>query len=97
MVQVMYYPALHEPSLDVADSADPHLVVLNPIPGAARKVYTSLVCDGEIEEIEIDGSAVFEEVPEGLDKRYIEAIVMLDEVKYLVPKLDALGVAFSYF
>ena len=39
----------------------------------------------------------FAEVPENMDKRYIEAVVKIGDRMLLIPKLVALGVAFSYF
>ena len=96
-VPVMSYSALHDAKLDESKKRKPQLVVLNPIPAAARKAHTSLICYGDIKELAIDGSAVYQEIPDNLDRRYVEAVVGIGNDSFVVPKLDALGVAFSYF
>jgi len=97
LVSVMSYSALHDTKLDESKKRKPHLVVLNPIPDAARKAYTSLICYGDIKELTIDSAAVYQEIPDDLDRRYVEAVVGIGDDSYVIPKLDALGVAFSYF
>lgn len=72
------------------------LVVLTPIADSARLVYSSLLCDGDVKQIEIDSTAVFTDTPEGLDRRYVEKAVLFQDETYIIPKLPALAVAFSY-
>lgn len=72
------------------------LVVLTPIAGSARLVYSALLCDGDIKQIDIDESASFADTPADLDRRYIEKAIEFQGETYLIPKLPALAVAFSY-
>lgn len=74
----------------------PMLAILTPIAGSARLVYSALLCDGDVKQIDIDSSATFIDTPEGLDRRYIEKAVEFQGETYLIPKLPALAVAFSY-
>lgn len=97
LVSVMSYAALHDAKLDESKKRKPHLVVLNPIPDAVRKTYTSLICYGDIQELTIDRTAIYQEMPDKLDRRYVEAVVGIGDDSFVIPKLDALGVAFSYF
>ena len=96
---VLSYPSLHDAKFkDKSVSAeDALLVVLNPIPNAARKTYAGLFCHGEVKRITVEPSLEFGEMPENADKRYVEAVVKIGGSEFLVPKLVALGVAFSYF
>lgn len=73
------------------------LVVLNPIPGAARKAYSALLCKGDVQQVSIEPNLSFAELPEGVDKRYVDAVIEIDEQLFIVPKLTAIAVAFSYF
>ena len=75
----------------------PHLVVLNPIPNAARKSYSGLICYGDIQEVTLSTDLEFVDLPESVDKRYVDATIKVGEQSFLVPKLAALGVAFTYF
>ena len=97
LVPVMSYSALHDAKLDESKERKPVLVVLNPIPNAVRKAYTSIICYGDIQELVIDRKAVYQEIPDNMDRRYVEAVVGIGDDTYVIPKLDALGVAFSYF
>jgi chemotaxis signal transduction protein len=96
---VVSYAALHDAKLKdkSASASDSLLVVLNPIPNAARKTYSGLFCHGEVKKITVEPNLEFGEVPEDMDKRYIEAVVKIGGTEFIVPKLVALGVAFSYF
>ena len=96
---VLSYAGLHDAkSKDKSASAkDSLLVVLNPIPKAARKTYAGLFCHGEVRRITVEPDLEFGELPEGMDKRYVEAVVKIGDTAFIVPKLVALGVAFSYF
>jgi hypothetical protein len=96
---VVFYGGLHDAKLKVkSESADDALlVVLNPIPNAARKTYSGLLCHGEVKRITVEPDMEFGDVPEGMDKRYIEAVVKIGDTNFIIPKLVALGVAFSYF
>ena len=73
-----------------------HLVVLNAIPSAARKAYSALLCDGEVEQVEIDDSVDYVELPQGIDKRYVDAVLSFGGKQFIVPKLASLAVAFTY-
>lgn len=75
----------------------PHLVVLNPIPGAARKAYSALLCFGDVKRVTVEPNLEFGDAPAGGDRRYIEGVIKLGEKEFVVPKLTALSVAFSYF
>jgi chemotaxis signal transduction protein len=94
---VMSYSGLHNPELDESKKSKPLLVVLNPIPGAARKAYSALLCFGDAQKIAVEPNLAFGEIPEGGDRRYIESVIKLDETEFIVPKLTSLSVAFSYF
>jgi len=97
-VPVMDYASLQNSKLDSAVKLDQVLVVLNPVPSAARKAFSGLLCNGEVKTIEVDASVAMGQAPESADKRYIEAVVELPgEQQYIVPKLAAISVAFSYF
>ena len=73
------------------------VVVLNPIPDAARKAFSGIACRGKVDAITVDEDVEFADLPEGADRRYIEAVVKISDQHYIVPKLAALGVALSYF
>lgn len=94
---VMSYASLQDDQLDESKQKQPLLVVLNPIPSAARKVYSALLCFGSVKQLAVDTSVVAAELPETLDKRYVESVVSVGDSDFIVPKLGALGVAFSYF
>ncbi len=96
---VMSFADLHtsnEPKT-AKDQSDSLLIVLNPVPNAARKAYSALLCFGEVKQLSVDDSVSMAELPDGLDKRYVEAVVTIEDSPFVIPKLDALGVAFSYF
>lgn len=94
---VLSYAGLHDPEADETNQKKPILVILNPIPNAARKTYSGLMCYGDVKRITVEPNLVYTDLPEGLDKRYVEAIVKVGKSDFIVPKLVALGVAFSYF
>jgi len=96
---VLSYDGLHDAKHKDknANAADALLVVLNPIPNAARKTYSGLFCHGEVKRITVEPNMEFSDVSDDMDKRYVEAIVKIGETEFVVPKLVALGVAFSYF
>lgn len=73
------------------------LVVLNPIPGAARKAYSALVCHGDVQQISIEPNLEFIDAPENVDKRYVDGVVSIEDRAFIVPKLTAIAVAFTYF
>ncbi len=73
------------------------LVVLNPIPGAARKAYSALLCHGDVQQVSIEPNLSFADAPDGVDRRYVDAVIEIDEQAFIVPKLTAIAVAFSYF
>lgn len=78
-------------------SGDELLVVLNPIPGAARKAYSALLCKGDVQKVSVEPNLSFADMPDGIDKRYVEAIIEIDGQSFIVPKLTAIAVAFTYF
>ncbi len=94
---VLSYAGLHDSDLDESGAAKPILVVLNPIPNAARKSYSGLLCYGDVRRITVEPNLEFSELSEGLDKRYVEAVVKVGDANFVIPKLVALGVALSYF
>ena len=94
---VMSYSGLHNPELDESKKRKPLLVVLNPVPGAARKAYSALLCFGDAKKIAVEPNLEFGDVPDGGDRRYIEAVIKLGGKDFIVPKLTSLSVAFSYF
>lgn len=73
------------------------LVVLNPIPGAARKAYSALVCHGDVQQITVEPNLEFIDAPENVDKRYVDGVVTIEDKAFIVPKLTAIAVAFTYF
>lgn len=94
---VMSYAGLHDPTLNESRKRKANLVVLNPVPNAARKAYSALLCFGDIKTITVDSSAVLSPPPEAIDKRYVDAVVESEGMLFIVPKLAAISVAFSYF
>lgn len=95
-LQVMSYAALQDPNIKET-TQNSTVIVLNPIPGAARKAYCALICSGDTETISVDESCVAVPTPKGLDKRYIESTMEFKGMTYVVPRLSAISVAFSYF
>ena len=73
------------------------LVVLNPIPGAARKAYSALLCHGDVQQITVEPNLEFADMPENIDKRYVDGVIDIEGKAFLVPKLTAIAVAFTYF
>lgn len=96
-IPVLSYALLQDQSIDETRKKNPHLVVLNPIPHAARKAYSGLLCYGDIQQITVEPDMVFAEVPEEVDRRYVDGIIAIGNKSFIVPKLASLGVAFSYF
>ena len=96
---VLSYDGLHDAKLKdkSPQSEDALLVVLNPIPNAARKTYSGLFCHVEVKRITVEANMEFGDMPESMDKRYVEAVVKIGDTEFVIPKLVALGVAFSYF
>ena len=72
------------------------LVVLNAIPGAARKAYSGLLCYGNVETISVDNKVEYVELAKELDKRYVESVLRIAKKDYIVPRLTSLAVAFTY-
>lgn len=96
-VPVLSYSGLHDSSLNETKKTKPQVVVLNPIPDATRKAFAGLLCFGAIKQVNIDPTAINGELPEGMDRRYVDAVIMKGKKQYIIPKLSALGVAFTYF
>lgn len=97
LLPVLSFSALNNSQLDESKKRKPHLIVLNPIPGAVRKAFAGIICYGDVSKIKLDDSATYVDFPEGVDKRYTEAAFSFSKQQFLVPKLAALAVAFSYF
>ncbi|MFT4629794.1 MAG: hypothetical protein ACI9WC_001102 [Arenicella sp.] len=97
LISVLSYSALHDAQLDESEKRNPVLVVLNPIPDAARKAFVGVLCFGKVEEIAVSDNIEQLQTPENIDQRYIETAVSIGKHKYLIPKLAAMGVAYSYF
>ncbi len=99
---VMDYGGLHtfaggEEEKQKKAKGDELMVVLNPIPGAARKAYSALLCRGEVQQITVEPDLEFTDLPEGVDKRYAEQAIEIEGQAFIVPKLTAIAVAFTYF
>ena len=94
---VLSYASLHGAKEKPQKKAKQTVVVLNPIPQAARKAYSALICQGVPEQVNVKADSTYAEIPGEIDKRYVEAILEQDGNKYIIPKLAALEVAFSYF
>ncbi len=97
LLPVLSYSALNDSELDESKKRKAQLVILNPIPGAARKAHFGLICYGAVEKVTLDDSAEYTDFPSGVDRRYAEAAMTFAGTEYLVPRLAALAVAFSYF
>ena len=96
-VPVLSYSALHDSDLNEKNKNKPQVVVLNPIPDATRKAYAGILCFGKIKQVKIDPNITKGKLPDNIDRRYAEAVVINGKSQYLIPKLSALGVAFTYF
>ena len=96
-IPVLSYASLQDSEIDESRKTQPHIVVLKPIPNAARKAYSALLCYGEIQQVTVEPGVEAAEIPEGMDRRYVESLVQLGEQTFIIPKLSSLGVAFSYF
>ncbi len=96
-VPVLSYSGLHDSSLNETKKAKPQVVVLNPIPDVARKAFSGLLCFGAIKQVKIDPTVIKGELPENMDRRYVDAVIVKGKTQYIIPKLSALGVAFTYF
>ena len=96
-IPVMSYSALQNAEFDPENRTDQFLVVLKPVPSAARKAFSGLICDGRINQIEVDQNVAMEKASVSVDNRYVEAVVSIAGEQYVIPKLSAISVAFSYF
>lgn len=101
---VMNYDGLHtfaspegEETEAIESKGSELLVVLNPIPGAARKAYSALLCRGDVQQITVEPNLEFVAMPEGADKRYVDGVIDIEGQQFIVPKLTAIAVAFTYF
>jgi len=94
---VLSYTSLHDSKYDDSKESNLNIVVLNPIPDAVRKAYSGLLCHGELQQVGIDDRSTFCDRPDNMDKRYIEGVLEQEGTIYIIPKLSALEVAFSYF
>ena len=96
-IPVLSYSLLLDASIDESRKKKAHLVVLNPIPHAARKAYSGLMCYGDIKQITVEPNMDFADKEGKIDRRYVDGIIKIGKKEFIVPKLAALGVAFSYF
>lgn len=96
-IPVMNYSSLQNAKLDAAAKLDEALVVLNPVPSAARKAFSGILCNGSVTQIDVDAEVALSNAPESVDNRYVEKVVELAGELYIVPRLAAISVAFSYF
>jgi len=94
---VLSFSGLLDSNIDESQKLNPILVVLNPIPNAARKAYSAMLCYGDVEKIAVEPNLEFGDSPSGGDRRYVEAVIKVGDSDFIVPRLTALGVAFSYF
>lgn len=94
---VLSFSSLQDSSIDESRKKKPHLVVLNPIPNATRKTYSGMLCYGDILKVIVEPDLSFAHLDEDIDRSYIDGIVEMDSEKLIVPKLSALGDAYSKF
>lgn len=73
------------------------VTVLNPIPKAARKTYGALLSFGAVQEVQIASDVSDTNTPTQIDRRYVEGALTVHGDICIIPRLAALGVAFSYF
>lgn len=90
------YSSLLDGQLNESTHKKTSLVVLNPIPDAARKSYSGLICNGEVDTISVDSKMKYTEIPKEVDKRYVESFVRIAKKDFIIPKLESLAVAFTY-
>ena len=94
-------PLLCFENLLVADFERPEgrliVTILNPIPKAARKTYGALLSFGEVQQITIPSDVEDVASPQEIDRRHVEAALAVNGSICIVPRLAALGVAFSYY
>ena len=96
-LSVISYDGLLGEDQKIPEGKQANLVVLNPIPEAIRKAYSGIVCNGDIQEVSLDSDIQLVDLPDGVDKRYVEGTIQASDQTFIVPKLAALAVAFSYF
>jgi len=96
-IPVLSYASLQDSDVDESRKTEPHIIVLKPIPNAARKAYSGLLCYGQIQQITVEPDIKSVEIPEEMDRRYVDGLVEVGDQTFIIPKLSSLGVAFSYF
>lgn len=97
-VSLLSFSALCSPTVEQTDTEQVgSIVVLNPVPGAARQSYSGLACYSSVSKVVVNEQMEFVDMPDEVDRRYAEAAVSFDDQTYIIPKLSALAVAFSYF
>ena len=94
---VISYSLLVDANAVESEDLSLSVAVLNPIPDAARKAFAGIVCRGTVEAVTVEEDIEYVNLPEGVDRRYVEAVVKIADQQYIIPKLAALGVALSYF
>lgn len=93
---LMSFAPLLNSKLSEVNKKKPNLVVLNPIPDAARKAYSGLLCYGDVTKITVGKEIDFIDSEVDIDKRYVESIVHIGGKDFIIPKLSSLAVAFTY-
>jgi hypothetical protein len=81
----------------VRPDQQPIVTILNPIPKAVRKTYGALLSFGDVQKITIAHDVDDVATPSEIDRRYVEAALAVDGAVCIIPRLAALGVAFSYY
>ena len=94
---VLSFSSLQDSAIDESRKKKPHLVVLNPIPNSSRKTYSGVLCYGDIQQVEVGVDLAFAHLDEEIDHSYIDGVVEMDNNNVIVPKLSALGDAYSKF
>ena len=95
-VPLLCFENLVSESFERPDTA-PCVTVLNPIPKAARKTYGAILSFGTVTELAVAANITDVGIPAGIDRRYCEAAFEQEGALHLIPRLTALGVAYSYY
>jgi len=55
------------------------------------------MCYGDVQQITVEPNMKFADEEGKIDRRYVDGVIRIGKKEFIVPKLAALGVAFSYF
>jgi len=94
---VVSFSSLQDSNIDESRKKKPHLIVLNPIPNSTRKTYSGLLCYGDIHQVMVESNLAFAHLDEDIDRSYVDGVVEMADENLIVPKLSALGDAYSHF